>query len=298
MDLSISLRSAAEEYYFPYKVSIRSPKTLTHYRFAFDFLDRFLGRAAQVRDLNDATITKFLRWLDQVRGLAPKTINERVGRIISVWDWFARKRYVEQFPTVEKLPEPKRCPRAWTIEQLAAIFSECRRCRGYACGIPISIWMTGLLGFGWNTSERIGATLQTRFDMIDFSRGSIIVPAEIRKKGQSDELYELWPEVVETMLEIKSYGHKLIFPMDFCISALYHRYKKILQRAGLPDGRKYMFHCVRVTHGTWVEALGGNASLALRHSNPATTKRHYIDTSIASPQTTNLPHSFIRGTTT
>jgi integrase len=293
LDTSLTLREVADNLYFPARLTIQAKDTISQYHLAFSFYDRFLCRESQVSNLNDLEVTKFKRWLHHDRQLAAKTVNERAGRIIAMWNWLARKRLVDAFPCVEKIPEPKRAPRAWTIDQLQLIFREFLSCRGRICGIPTSLWLRGLCGFLWNTSERIGATLKCDWSMLDTSRGSILVPAEIRKRGQSDEVYMLWPEVLAILDEIRKYGNHLIFPTDFEKSALYHRYKKVLKRANLPHGRSNMFHCMRVSHATWTQALGGNATQALRHANAATTKRHYIDGSIVNQQQSVLPRDFI-----
>jgi integrase len=295
LDASLTLREVADNYYFPQRLTIRSTDTIDQYHLAFRFYDRFLGRDSLVADLGDQPVTRFKRWLLTDKKLAAKTVNERAGRIIAMWDWLARKRLVDAFPCIEKIPEPRRAPRAWTLEQLQAIFRESLNCRGRICGIPTSLWIRGLLGFQWNTSERIGATLSISWDMIDFARKSVHVPAEIRKRGQADEVYTLWPELCTILQEIRSFGNHLVFPVDFGKSALYHRFKKILKRAGLPTGRQYMFHAMRVSHATWTEALGGNATASLRHANPATTKRHYIDPSIVNQEASRLPHTFLKG---
>jgi integrase len=298
LEASLTLRQVADEMYFPARLTIQADDTIKQYHLAFRFYDRYLCRISRVSDLDDLELTKFKRWLFADRKLAAKTANERAGRIISMWDWLARKRLVDAFPCVEKIPEPRRAPRSWTIEQLRMIFRESLNCRGRVCGIPTSLWLRGLCGFLWNTGERIGATLRLEFEHLDCIRGSVIVPAEIRKRGQSDECYRLWPEVLEMLEEIRAYGNNLIFPTDFGKSALYHRYKKILKRANLPSGRQYMFHAMRVSHATWTQALGGNATHALRHANPATTKRHYIDGSISNQEQSILPRDFLSQPTT
>ena len=293
LDNTITLREVADQLYFPARLTIAADDTIKQYYLAFSFYDRFLCHKSQVSNLNDLELTKFKRWLFKDRQLAAKTANERAGRIIAMWDWLARKRLVDAFPCVEKIPEPRRAPRAWTIDQLQAIFRESLNCRGRICGIPASLWLRGLCGFLWNTSERIGATLQLEWSMLDYARGSILVPAEIRKRGQSDEVYRLWPEVLELLREIRTYKNQLIFPTDFGKTALYHRFKKVLKRAGLPSGRSNMFHCMRVSHATWTQALGGNATHALRHANAATTRRHYIDGSIVNQEQSILPRDFL-----
>ena len=293
LNTNLPLQSVADETYFPQRLTIQSPDTFRQYALAIRFYSRFLGRTAIIGDLDDLPLTRFKRWLYTEKKLAAKTVNERAGRIVAMWDWLARKRLVDHFPTVEKIPEPRRVPRAWTLEQLQAIFRESLNCRGRICGIPANLWIRTLLGFQWNTSERIGATLSISWDMIDFDRKSVIVPAEIRKRGQADEQYTLWPQLLEMLAEVKKYGNHLVFPVDFCKSALYHRLKKILKRAGLPHGRQFMFHAMRVSHATWTEALGGNATASLRHANPTTTKKHYIDRSIVNQEASVLPHGFL-----
>jgi integrase len=72
-----------------------------------------------------------------------------------------------------------------------------------------------------------------------------------------------------------------VFPWHLCESSFYHHYGKILRRAGLPDERKTKSHCIRVSHASWREAMGGDASKDLGHADRATTQKHYLDPRIA-----------------
>jgi len=62
--------------------------------------------------------------------------------------------------------------------------------------------------------------------------------------------------------------------------------------AKLPSGRHRKTQSMRVSHATWLTVVGGDATKSLMHSDPATTRDHYIDPKIAMP---NQPRLFPMG---
>lgn len=71
--------------YFPRRLAIRSDKTVRQYRFAVQDFGRFLGHEPTIADLTDDNLYGLAKLLI-CRGLAAKTVNERVGRIKTLWD--------------------------------------------------------------------------------------------------------------------------------------------------------------------------------------------------------------------
>lgn len=287
------LRAVAKSDYFVENLKITSGKTLDQYEIAFNFFDRFLGRPAKLSDLTEQTITRFLRYLHFDLKLAAKTANERAGRIIALWNWLARRRQVDMFPTVGRLKEAHRTPRAWTIDELQRLFAATDRCRGDICGVPASLWCKAMFAVIWNTGERIGAVLDVEWQCLD--RGTILFPARIRKFGKNDETFTLWPETMGLLDSMRTdflgrpLKNRRIFETKFTISNLYYRFKQILSWANLPSDRYCKFHKIRVSHATWTQAFGGNATAALRHASPVTTQKHYIDPTICKIPESILP---------
>lgn len=85
-------------------------------------------------------------------------------------------------------------------------------------------------------------------------------------------------ETADAMLAIK--GNRgpedEVFPWPRQRSYVWKRLEIILQRAGLPAGRKDKFHRIRKTTASYFEAAGGNAQKLLDHADAATTRK-YLD---------------------
>jgi hypothetical protein len=75
----------------------------------------------------------------------------------------------------------------------------------------------------------------------------------------------------------------LVFPWPRCRSYLWRRLEIILERAGLPAGRKDKFHRIRKTTASYYQAAGGSAQWLLDHADPATTRK-YLDPRIVRGQ--------------
>ena len=103
-----NLWTICHDQYFPLNLRIGSVDTIRQYRFALNDFAESLGRIATIDDLNDDNLTRLSRNLLRVRGLAPRTVNERVGRIKSLWTWLAKRGEVRTWPTVTRIPNPPR----------------------------------------------------------------------------------------------------------------------------------------------------------------------------------------------
>lgn len=271
----ITLWSICHDQYFRTRVKLRSEKTRIQYRLSLKNLSTTLGRDAVLDDLTDDNLAALCQWLlDQE--LSEYTINERVGRIKSLWNWLARRGAIDRFPTFERLETEEIIPRAWTAEELRRLFESCQRELGTIDGIPASSWWLALHSWLWCTSERKGATFAMTWAMIDLDGMTASLPGKIRK-GRSPRVYDLWPDCCRLLRAIQLPRRELVFPWPFDEGTYYYRYGRLLRRAGLPDGRHNKTHAMRVTHATWREATGGNASQSLGHADPATTRKHYLD---------------------
>lgn len=272
--------------YFPRKMSIRSPKTHKQYFFACENFEKFLGRPAIIADLTDDNLYGLVRFLEQKK-LAPKTVNERVGRLKSLWSWLHRRGYLTTGPTVERIPEPRRMPLAWSEEQLRQLFAALELEDLPVGPLPGPRWWLAWHCLAWNTAERLEALMSVRWDWLAGDR--LHVPAEVRKSRTSDIVYQLWPETLAVLDSIREPPRELILPWPYSFpSTWYNRYERILARAGLPHDRKSKAHRMRVSHATWVRALSGHSAANLGHASEETTKRHYEDQRICGRETPKL----------
>lgn len=277
---SEQLRAWIFERYLPQNLKVRDERTRLNYGHAVNDLAEFLGREPLLSDLTDDTLTGLIVYLLGTRHLAEVTANERAGRIKAFWTWAAKKRYVEQWPTFAFVAEPEKIPLAWREDEMVKLINACRCQRGEYCGIPAWRWWMTLHGFLWCSGERIGATLAMRIDHLRLSERVAVLPAAIRKGKRKPAVHFLWDDVVEMLVMIlppNGPARELVFPWPKHPTTMYYTYKKILRFASLSDDRYSMPHKMRVSHASWSQLAGDDPTRRLGHSDPATTRKSYLD---------------------
>lgn len=279
-DSSVSLWTFFLEAYLPLKLRGASEKTSRQYQIQIGHFSRHLGREATLADLDDDVLSVFL-W-QRAQATSKANSNKCRNHLLALWRFAARKRYVEHFPDVPKLPEPKRTPQAWTMEQINRLFAACASYEQPIGRYHGADWMTALHWFLWNTGERIGAVLAVERSHVDLAAGTVRIPAEIRKGQRADAFYRLWPETVAALKRIWSDAPGRAFPFPKHKATLYNRYRKLLISAGLPTGRFCGPHRMRKSFASHLKAMGGDATKALGHSDPSVTEGSYIDPGIVS----------------
>lgn len=271
------------ESFFRVRVTIRSEHTRDQYRFSVNDFAEMLGRTPVGDDLTDDNLAALLNYLSDKRGLAEITANERVGRLKTLWTWMAKRGHLSCFPTLARIPQPERIPRAWTAEELRRLFLSFQSEQGELCGIPACLWWMSSHAWLWCTGERKGATFLFRFEMLDWRSGVAVLPPEIRKGRRKSAVYQLWPDVIDLLREIRLPRRELVWPWPYHPGTFYNHYERILKRAGLPHGRHHKTQAMRVSHATWLHAIGQDATAALGHSSPETTRASYLDLRIIRP---------------
>lgn len=270
--------------FFPTNIRIRADITRRNYRYAIAALRDCLHREPTPDDLTEENVLGTMVMLRDVRGLEARTVNGYRSRLCSLWTWCAKKRIANEFPTVGTFKEKKRIPKAWTREQIDALFAACDRQRGSFDGIPCSLWWTSLHMALWDSSERIGAMLDLEWQHVDFERGLLAVPAEIRK-GDDERVYTLHPDTLAALREQKAVAgsNQKVWPWPYCESHLWNIYRALRADAGLPPDNqgKSGFHRMRRSVASHLIAAGADATAALGHSSAALTRKSYIDPSIA-----------------
>lgn len=268
----LSLFEAARQY-FQSNPRIRSDHTEQQYLWAIRNFRDTIGREPTIRDLSDEDV---LAMIDRLRelGLAAKTINERRGRLNALWSWCAKRGFVNTWPTVGPITEPKRVPLAWSKDQLSSLLQACVSERIIIDGVPSPKWWRTLHLAMWDTGERITALLSAKWELLEGPW--ITIPAEQRKGKRKDMVYRLAPGTLEELQEIRNPERQLIWPWPYCRSYLWVRYKLIRKRAGLPVDRRSSFHRMRRSVASWYEAAGGNATELLAHESRRVTQS-YLD---------------------
>lgn len=281
-----TLLEICESEYFVLNLKIRSPQTILQYRIALRCFARSLGREPTTEDLTDDSIALWMgRLLRQQPPLSVNTVRERINRVLALWTWLARRMVVRKWPTVIKPQAPEPLPTAMTQEQLRRLFHSASKERGVIAGVPADLWWHSFMAFVWNTSERKGAVLSARVAWFDFDRATCSIPPAVRKGGRKWGVYCLWPETVPLLRACLAAAPErdLMWPWPKCAGSYYTAWNRILKDAEIPVDRRHKTHGLRVSHATWKAAMGGDATRALGHSDPATTRRHYLDPTLMPP---------------
>ena len=271
-----------EDKYLPAVRRIRSATTVDKYYMSIRQFADALGYTPTIDDLTDIALIKFERYLDS-RGNALATIRGKIANLKALWNWAAKKRIVEEFPTLDPIRVPPQIPRAWTEDEVIRLLAAAKRFPGDSPylerdygGIPCGQYWYVFIRTALETGERPGALFEARWEHLDVSRGILDLPGSIRKGGIPKQ-HPLRIEVLQ-LLEDFRHEYDLIFPwFRKNHQSRRNHYKYLLQFAGLPHGRKDSFHKLRRTHLTWWAARGGNATERAGHSSPKVTKDSYLD---------------------
>lgn len=246
--------------------------------------ERFLCRSAVLEDLNDLTVNRYLSYLRD-RELSPFTVNKERSNLLALWNFAARKGYIDRWPDVPPEVEPEVIPVAWMEDEVRAIFAAAERIYGRFAGVPCGLWWQGLLSVIWDTGERISAVRCIEWQHIDMRRKWLKIPAALRKGKRSDKAFQISSETVGLLRQIKKHTVKsLVFPWPYSETYLWIKYGKLLESAGLDAGPRSKFHRIRRTVASFYEAAGGDATELLGHSDRKVTRKHYLDPRVTSSQ--------------
>jgi integrase len=244
-------------------------------------VDQFLGRPGLIGDLSDDLVLGLMMWLKE-RGRSAVTCNKARQQLVAIWNFLAKKRLLDTWPDVMQFTEPERSPIAWLPDELRRIWAACETARGFIGGVPANNWWHALHAVAWDSGERISAMLGLHWEYVDLTGGWINFPAEVRKGKKRDKLVKLHPDTVALLEKIRRpTGH--VFPWDRCSMGIWLHYGRLLKRAGLPNTRKHKFHCMRKSVASYCEAVGGNATALLDHSDRKVTIA-YLDLRIVGQQ--------------
>ena len=276
-DFSVSslLCEFFEHSYRVQRLPAGSDNTAKQYAVQFRHFARWLGREPALSDFSDQEVARFLR--DHLKGRSPYTANKAYWCFYALWNHAADLRLIDKRPTIRPFKEPERIPLAWLIEELRRLLRSCAATPGLIDGIPAGNWWLALHWVWWSTGERCSAAMRIKTGDVNLERGEILIRAEDRKGKTRDALYKLLPQAVETVAAIWSRDRKYLFPFPWSPGTFYHRYTKILLRAGLPTDRWSKPQRMRRSFASHLEANGGNATEALGHSTRRVTRRSYLD---------------------
>jgi integrase len=251
-------------------------------------LDRFrdfLGREPELTDLDDLTVSRFLRWRavtpHRGRVCAPASVAKDKAHITSLWNAAAKRRLVEQFPDLPRniVRVPHRAPVAYTVEDVSKMIAQAKLRVGHVGGIPAAWFWPTLIMAAWYTAERIGSLLALRWSEVDTERLTLTFLSEHRKGLGRTITRHIDPELARWLERGRRAPGELVWPWleHRRIETIFQRLRHICESAGVtPRG----FHGIRKASGSYVKAGGGDATEFLTHRDAKTTREHYLDPKI------------------
>ena len=270
--------------YRPIRLRGRSPRTVALYLRSIAAYSGWLGRPADLADLEDVRVAQYLTSLES--HLAPHTIAKERSQLVAIWTCAAKRKYCERFPDIPAPPLPRRVPIAWTAAELKQLLAACGRERGEYCGVHACDWWTALHLVLWDTAERIGAA--TGIEWRDIRAGWLVVRAELRKGRRSDTCHRLGPDTLAALEKIRQPSRELVFPWPYSHSYLWRVYGLICSAAWLPDDRKHKFHCLRKSVASHLKKAGGDPQTVLDHVDARTTAAYLDPRIVDAPQPADL----------
>lgn len=270
--------------YWPRKLG-RKERTRVMYLLTIACLGRWLGRAPTLDDLGDATLCNFLTY--RLENVSPMSAAKDRYNLVAIAKHAAMKRHVAEFPDVPPVPLSVPQPTAHRPDDFEALMRACRTAPGMIGKVAAADWWVALHAVLLVTGERIGATLAIRWDWLR-SDGWLSIPAEVRKGGRKAMAYRLPPAVLALIDRLRCNQSEFVFATTWVTrngnTPFYRRYEALLDRAGLPTGRRMKPQMMRRTFASYAELLGQNATELLDHESRATTKRSYLDPTVTEKQ--------------
>lgn len=231
-----------------------------------------LGWPATAADFSDAALGRHItRRLAE--GCSRATVAGETAKLLALWRYACRQRYVKKWPTIRPPRIPDRVPLAWTREEVARLFDVVQLAKQVG-DVPGRLWWEALLSCLYDSAERIGAMLALEWSGVDLAGRTIIIPAECRKGQTADRLYRIAPDTAARLDRLPRDRRPFHWPYN--PATLWNRYRRLLTLAGLPSDRRSQFHRIRRTTASHYEAAGGDATELLGHTSRKVT-RCYLD---------------------
>lgn len=270
-------------------------KSLQDYHAALRGFAEFLGRDPTIQDLTDTEVAAYLVWLSAPttdrKPAGPRTRNKHRACLLALWRFarLPRSRYIlgdsapEWDPCVERETVPRRIPEAWTATDVVSLIRSATNQSGRVGEVGAADWWQALISVCYWTGWRLGAVLELPATALEVFHGAtptgavaaLVVRAETQKQ-RADQTALLDRAALEVLKRIRPGHADKLFPWPWCRLTLHRHMRRILAAAGVTTTR-FLFHKLRATHATLLEAAGGNATEALGHSDRRVTVAHYID---------------------
>ena len=265
-----------------------TPRSVVLYKGTIDHWQRFLGREPLISDFDDLEVARFLqsRVGATKRGgktISANTIAKDKAQISALWTFAAKKRLVNQFPSLPRTRLVHHTPKAATVDGLQAMMTAATTGRKKMYGnVPVAWFWRTLIRVAFETGERRGALVALRWSEVDLDGHQITFLAETRKGRSRDIVRAISQSLADELRQHRGAPGDLVWRYPGKPHSLYAAWDILRKRAGV---HVRGLHSIRKSSASYLAAAGGNASEHLGHSNPRTTAV-YLDPSIVRPRET------------
>jgi integrase len=275
-----------ETVYAPRRFVDCSKNTVVSYRTAVRRLNEFCRCVVLLSRLCDDLVERFLVWLAEC-GYPPATRKRMRGEILAIARFSFRKRFTDYQPRdVDAIKLPKIEPDAWSVAEVGRLLAVAASTEGTVSGFPARIYWPALLMLIYDTGLRINALMRLRMEDVDLETGWVKARWATQKQ-RADQVLPIHRDTIALLLQMGDRDRDLLFPFPFKSSeALTSRLRLLLQRAGLPSGKRELFHKLRRTAGTMTAAASDEfaAMRLLGHSSINVTRRYLDRTKLNLPR--------------
>jgi len=267
-------------------------RTVTLFASTIDRFESHLQRPATIDDFDDLTLARFARWRAEDRhwrGKLPRpaTVKKDLAHLSALWTHAAKKRMTRSDGVLIEHPDlPRglvkvslRPPKGYRLEEIDALVRAAKGRRGSIGPVPAWWLWTTLVQCAWQTAERIGGLLALRWRDVDLDQRRVTFDGSTRKGGTKTIVRSITPELASLLARHRRGDDDLVWPWAEYRSAgsLWVSLRVLGQTAGVAV---HGFHGIRKSAGSYVAAAGGDATEYLSHSDPSTTRQHYLDAGI------------------
>jgi integrase len=257
------------------------------YRLTFTRWAQTLGTEPTLEHLDPLVVQTYIA--SRRANWSAATAKKDRNQISALWSYCAKRRYVDQFPTLAQIRALGRIPRGYTVAEVSALLRQALqpRPRIKPTTVPPQQFFPTLIRSCWETAERIGSHLALRWRDVDIAGRFVVFPAEGRKGATRDILRAISQDQCVWLEKFRRGPDDLVWPWTADKTTLWHHYGILCKRAGVTNRG---FHGLRKSAASYMALAGGDAAATqlLDHSNPAITKNCYIDVTIAKPKHTAI----------
>jgi integrase len=270
--------------------------TAEQHEVVLSLIERCFGQVPTPAELFDrAKLGEFQEWLrtnpyaerfGKPLYRSPATVNQKMGVVLCWWDDAFAEGHTDSRPPSPRargklrLKIPKRSPKAWTEAEFRDIL------RHIVAAPECPEWnrhhLEALLQTVYYTGARINGVLACSLDHLTDTY--LYLPAEDSKTDE-EKPCQIPAWLVARLRSLsRPPNDRRLFPLPYTLPTLRGHLKRVLTAAGLPAGRRDLFHKIRRTSGTAVAKAAGMEAARehLGHSTSATTLA-YVDRTQTEP---------------